>query len=281
MRRSIIIIILIAISIVGLFLMANMALPTTALSTTALSTTVQPAMVQTSVYQEDIKIPVLMFHNIEANISSYFDSTEVTPEEFEETLKAIKDYGYTTISLDQLNEIYNKGKSTIKKPIVITFDDGYLSNYEYAFPMLKRSKMKANIFIVTSNVGKEPGIFPHFTWEQAKEMEDSGLIEIHNHTSLHKTADDLSDEEFLKSVREAQIDIEKNLGKRKVKAFAYPEGKYNENLISELKDEGFKLQFTVDKGQNSLKDKPEKLKRINVSHFEGGKEVIYLLGKHK
>jgi len=271
MKRAIVIIILIAISITGLFLMANMAL----------HTKVQPTTVQTSVYQEDIKIPILMFHNIEANISNSFESTEVTPEEFEETLKAIKDNGYTTISLDQLNEIYNTGKSTIKKPIVITFDDGYLSNYEYAFPMLKKNGMKANIFIVTSNVGKEPGLFPHFTWDQAKEMEDSGLIEIHNHTNLHKTADSLSDEEFLESVRDAQTDLEKNLGKRKVKALAYPEGKYNDFLITKLKDEGFKLQFTVDKGLNSLKDKPDKLKRINVAHFEGGKNIIYLINRHK
>jgi Predicted xylanase/chitin deacetylase len=225
----------------------------------------------------DIKIPVLMFHHIDTKIPKELYSTVITPDEFNETLKKIKENGFTPISMEEMYNIYQNKKSAVEKPILITFDDGYRSNYEYAYPALKKNKMKANIFIVTSTVGKKPNLFSHFSWDEAKEMEKSGLVEIYNHTNLHKTADESTNEEFLESVLVAQKEIDMNLGKRKVNAFAYPEGRYNEYLVNTLKEDGFKLQFTVSKGKNTLNDEMDKLKRFNVPHFDDGENIIDLI----
>jgi len=225
----------------------------------------------------NIKIPVLMFHHIDPHIPKDLSSTVITPDEFSETLTKIKEDGYTPISMEEMYSIYHDKKSNIEKPILITFDDGYESNYEYAFPMLKKNKMKANIFIITSTVGKKPNLFLHFSWDEAKEMEKSGLIEIYNHTTLHKTADESTNEEFLESVDIAQKEIDINLGKRKVNAFAYPEGKYNDYLVNKLKEEGYKLQFTVNKGKNTLNDDLDKLKRFNVPHYDDGENIMDLI----
>src|SRR5690606_1373661 len=72
-------------------------------------------------------------------------------------------------------------------PIMITMDDGYESNYIYAYPVLKEYNMKATIFLITSLIKNEEekhllkGI-PKLSWEQIQEMSESGLIEFHSHT---------------------------------------------------------------------------------------------------
>lgn len=106
----------------------------------------------------DVAIPVLLYHNFVTIVPdsdpdnySYIN----TPESFEENIKTLLDNGYTTISFKDLNDAYS-GKSTLpNKPIIITFDDGYYSNYEYIYPILKKYNVKASIFVVTDKIDKE------------------------------------------------------------------------------------------------------------------------------
>ena len=60
-----------------------------------------------------------------------------TPQSFEENIKVLLENGYTIISMKELNDAYNFKFELPSKPIVITFDDGYYSNYEYIYPILK------------------------------------------------------------------------------------------------------------------------------------------------
>ena len=83
-----------------------------------------------------------------------------------------------------------------KKPVVITFDDGYLSNYQYAYPILKETGMVATIFVIGATVGNTEHykntnypITPHFTFQQGAEMVASGIISIQSHTyDMHQWA---------------------------------------------------------------------------------------------
>ena len=75
--------------------------------------------------------------------------------EFEEQLKYLKKHNYTTLSLDEFYAYY-KGKQKIpRKSVLITMDDGYQSNYDLAFPLLKKYNMKATVFYIGSNVTGE------------------------------------------------------------------------------------------------------------------------------
>ncbi|HAS74810.1 MAG TPA: hypothetical protein DCS67_11760, partial [Clostridiales bacterium UBA8960] len=131
------------------------------------------------------RVPIVMYHDIKLEQD---DSGNRTVKQFESDLKAYKDAGFNTIHYEDLINFVYKGVSLPENPLIITFDDGYLSNYEYAFTLLKKYEMKAVISIIGWSVGldydpiRQRAINPHFTYAQAKEMIDSGLLEIQSHS---------------------------------------------------------------------------------------------------
>ena len=111
-------------------------------------------------------------------------------------MQLIKENGYEAISFDELIA-FAEGKGALpEKPVLITFDDGYQSNYEYAFPILKEENMKGTIFAIGVSIGKKEyykdtvhKMTPHFGKEEIDEMKGSGLISIGSHTyDMHQWA---------------------------------------------------------------------------------------------
>lgn len=103
----------------------------------------------------DVKIPVLLYHNFVAVVpESDTDNYQYinTPQSFEENIKVLLENGYTIISMEELNNANNGKIELPSKPILITFDDGYYSNYEYIYPILQKYHVKASIFVVTDKV---------------------------------------------------------------------------------------------------------------------------------
>lgn len=129
--------------------------------------------------RNEIDIPILMYHHITPDASTVINTMTITPECFENHMVNMLDMGYTPVFLEELITYVESGEKLPEKPICITFDDGYLSNYEYAFPILKKYNIKANIAVIGTSIGKHEykdtdyAIIPHFTIEQAQEMEDS------------------------------------------------------------------------------------------------------------
>jgi hypothetical protein len=115
-------------------------------------------------YTKDIKI--LVYHNISESEGT---GETISKEAFENDMKDLIDNGYTAVLFDDLISYVEKGIDLPEKPVLITFDDGYLSNYELAFPILKKYNMKATIFVIGVSVGKtkykdtENIITPHFS----------------------------------------------------------------------------------------------------------------------
>ena len=114
----------------------------------------------------------------------------------------------------------------IKVKIVITFDDGYYSNYEYIYPILKQYQVKVSIFIVTDKIGQEIDGIKYLGWEECLEMQNSGLVEICSHSKKHVFYDKRSVREISDDVKASYEEIEKHLGKQDLKIFAYPYGAY-------------------------------------------------------
>ena len=131
------------------------------------------------------QVPILMYHHLSEDVTN---SEMVSPEQFEAQIRALSEAGYTGVSFDELQAYVLRGEPLPEKPVVITFDDGYESNYTLAYPILQKYNMKATIFAIGVSFGKDHykdtdhAITPHFGAAEAAEMAASGLVSIQSHT---------------------------------------------------------------------------------------------------
>lgn len=222
-------------------------------------------------------IPVLLYHDVQKQYAPDRAVITITPERFDEHIATLLKNGYTPISFE---DVYNasQGKFSMpKKPVIISFDDGYLTNYTYAFPIIKKYKVKTTIFIVAKTVGQTTGN-PHFTWEQAKIMQQSGLVNIHSHTYSHDYLTDLDSFQLERELRLSRYLIEKNLG-TKCDILAFPFGSYNQNIVNSAHKAGYNVLAQVgETGTNTVagvKTKP--FVRITVYGSWTGEDLITMI----
>ncbi|MFR0779328.1 MAG: polysaccharide deacetylase family protein [Zhenhengia sp.] len=213
-------------------------------------------------------IPTLMYHKIKDQVENTEDdqSMSVSTANFEAQLKALLEAGYTPINFKQLKD-YLEGKAGLpKKPILITADDGYLCNYTKAYPILKKYNVQATFFVTSLYVGIT-NENEHFSWEQAKEMEASGLIDIQSHTHGHTLMNELDKTDVSYEIQKSFGDIEKYLGKRDVKVLAYPQFLHTSKVKEWANECGVDLQVTnlVSKYRPTATQKTD-IKRIHVSN---------------
>lgn len=222
------------------------------------------------------RVPVLLYHHLDPEADGS-NQLVVTPATFERQIQALHDAGYTGVSVADLQNYVHNGTPLPKRPIVITFDDGYLSSYEYAFPILQNYQMKATIFVIGSSVGHKEfykdtnyPITPHFGAAEIEEMIASGLIDIQSHTyDMHQTAayesgvarctmqqlPDETDADYVAALTEdmrLQRALLEPLTGRRVNALAYPLGAYSERTAATLVQLGIEATFTTVPGSNTI-----------------------------
>lgn len=188
----------------------------------------------------DKPIPILMYHSIAYEKGN---DVRIPKEKFREQMKFLKDNGYTSLTLDEVNDLFTSNFPVPKKSVVITFDDGYVDNYTNAFPILKEFGIKATIFVITDWADKLPQFM---TISQLREMDENG-IDIEAHTQIHDQLDKLTYEEQLKTLKGSKEFLEKNLNKR-VSFMAYPFGKYNSTTIKATRDAGYTVALKMSGG---------------------------------
>lgn len=239
-------------------------------------------------------IPILMYHSV--NETHPVNSVVIRPSEFKEQLSYLKQQGYTALSVYDVVEAIYGAKNLPEKPLLITMDDGYQDNYEYAFPILQELEMKATIFVVTSQMGETPGKSKHFTWEEAQEMVDSGFVTIQSHThDLHHKLDtpegpqsamvsrkllqdgtEESEEEYRERIYDDLMTSKRLIQKHTtdhVVTFAYPYGVYSDQVLDIVKEAGFLLLFTTEKGLFRLEDSVYTIPRVNVPSGRTGADI--------
>ena len=225
----------------------------------------------------NVKIPILLYHDFVTTVpDSDPDNFNYinTPQSYEENIKVLLENGYTFISFQELNDANNGKISLPEKPILVTFDDGYASNYEYIFPILKKYNVKVSIFVVTDKIGKEVDGKKYLSWEQCREMQDSGLVEIFNHSKRHVFYDKLPVRQIRDDVIESYKIIEEKLGSKNLKVFAYPYGAYTKETVWTLKLNGMDMQV-YDLGMNYSNDfNKDYIKRMNIPCEMTGAEII-------
>lgn len=236
------------------------------------------------------KVPILLYHHITTEEFTNEEAVSlISPTDFRLHMTAIK-VNFSPITLREYYEyvLCEDGSVSLPaNPIVVTFDDGYLSNYEIAFPILKELEIPATIFVVTDTVGEVAGggkvNHSHFTWEQAKEMEESGLIEIQSHTVDHKRMTELSAGEVIRQLRKSKYEIEKNLG-RECDMIAYPYGDYTDDIRLMARAAGYKMQLLVDDKAtlaeydvNIPSEGVENVKRMTIAGSMGNANVMDII----
>lgn len=211
---------------------------------------------------KDEKVAVLGYHSFSENVEE--DMFIMPISEFEEQLKYLKGHNYTTLSLDEFYDYYKGKKKIPRKTVLITMDDGYQSNYDLAFPLLKKYNMKATVFYIGSNVtGENKNYMNQETL--AKIKTEYPNIDIASHSyALHY------DKSIDKGTKYIKDDFEKMSEVINTKYFAYPYGHYNNDIIKVLKEEKYKMAFTFgpDKEHRkaSRKDNIYKIPRLNITN---------------
>jgi peptidoglycan/xylan/chitin deacetylase (PgdA/CDA1 family) len=241
-------------------------------------------------------VPILTYHHVNPLEG---DMVTVSLNHFEEQMAFLHRRGYQTLFVSELVEWMVGAKRLSKKSVVLTFDDGFWDNYEFAFPVLKRYGIKATIFIVTGWISEGKAsdltrkIITHheanqltaqgqgkhiaMTWEEVKELQDSGLIEIESHTHSHNKElyqNGPALQEDLKRSRQAIFD---HLQKES-SCLCWPGGRYNQASILAAREAGFKALCTTKRGLNQPGGDLLQLKRVTVkdSGFPWLRKTIFL-----
>lgn len=216
-----------------------------------------------------VEVPIVMYHSLlkdEARHGKYV----ISPELFEADLEYLESHGYTTVLMSDLIN-YTNGGDLPEKPIVLTFDDGYYNNYLYAYEIAKRHNAK---FVISpigyyaelfSESGEHNAYYSHATWQQLKEMADSGLVEVQNHSyNLHKNENGAlgvkavsgeSEEQYQQRISsdllQAQQAIERNVGVRPT-TMVYPFGAVSKTTPGIVRSLGFKATLTCEEHKSKI-----------------------------
>ena len=207
-------------------------------------------------YSKPSGIPVLNYHQINDVDENMLT---VSTTEFEMQMAWLEENGYKTITVSELLNALEGKESLPERPVLITFDDGYIDNYQCAFPILKKHNMKACIFLISEYVSLYPN---YLTWEQLAEMQLSG-IEFGSHTVDHNVLTELSPNSVNHELADSKNVLESRL-RRRVEVLAYPCGFTNEYIKSRVNTTGYRAAFTVNLGNVHPGDDLYALNRVPI-----------------
>lgn len=251
------------------------------------------------------RLPVLMYHHFDA--TSDLD-TIVTEERFREQMTALKEAGYTTVTLQQVLDYVEQGTKLPKKSILITMDDGYDSNVTIAAPILEELGFCATVFVIGVDEGREINIhsgnpiYPtRFAYEAAIPWLEKGVLELQDHTfDMHQLAVEgfsgrdgilpLESEDLVAYQAALREDLALFRQRREehgimtpLVAMAYPFGFFSEESETVLREAGLRVTFTTVERSNLLRVGEEgdlwNMGRFNVTDNCTGEELVWRLNR--
>lgn len=236
-------------------------------------------------YSEEIdnkttKTMILMYHMISKN-AEHINTYCISPEDFEKDIKYLKKNNYVFAFPDEIEQVKNENPG--KNIAVLTFDDGYSSDYNLVLPILERYDAKATFFIIGSMIGK-----PYYmNATQIRLLSESECAKIGNHShSIHKktlneiinmfsdvtkTNDVVYDFNYNKSILE-------NLTGKKIDILSYPNSVYNFYVDSVLKYNGVcNITFSTEEKSSNFKEENIVIGRYNRSNLRSVEDIEKLL----
>lgn len=234
----------------------------------------------------DDRIPALLYHRFvskEAVESGRVVCTERTyvgfDTDFAAEMQALHDQGYTTLHMGELMEILGGERPRPRRPIVVTFDDGFRSVHEHAFPVLRRLGMKAVFFVTpdpnSENFRKNAPLDAPVTPDEMRSLSAAG-VEIQSHAQTHRYLTDLDETEVRWELAESRRVLEEIVG-RPVRYLAIPSGAYNRTIRRLARETGYAAVFGMGKGTVHPGSDPFALRRLVVGRGLGASGLARLL----
>lgn len=240
---------------------------------------------ENKIYYQD-KAVVLMYHHLSPGEES---SSTISPDKFASHLKMLKEEGFNVIPLNELGKFLEGKEKAPPNAIIITFDDGYRSNYEYAFPSLKEYDYPATIFMIVSRIGKTAGEISKLSWEEMLLMQEHKIdFQSHSYDGHYTVkvnakgdekpvlAGDIYDAftgkredpdarqlRVYEDLKLSKSLLEEKMGSQ-VEYFAIPYGWVDERLTKAAEEAGFKYLLTIKSGVNVKGTNPHRIFRINA-----------------
>ena len=219
-------------------------------------------------------VPILMYHSV----SDFEDPYAVRATDFAGQLDYLKSAGFNTVSLHDVLEHEEHKAPLPKRPIVLTFDDGYQDNHDTAFKLLQERGMRATFFVVTRFMGADeahrhveaagtPRERRFLLWSEVREMAAAGM-EIGSHSLFHKRLPDLPDDQIAEDVTRSREELAARLG-QPVEFFAYPFNSERRRVRQIVEAAGYRGAVA---GAKAIGDKFE-LTRLGVYRGMTGKDL--------
>src|ERR1700683_1089546 len=216
-----------------------------------------------------MRLPVLMYHHVGPLRAGIRPIQTVSPARFEAQVRWLVHRGFTPIGTADWIAWCNSAGTMPRRPVLITFDDGYADIAEFALPVLWRHRLNAVVFLVTDYIGKTN------LWEgmvgrsklqllnerQIREGHARG-IEFVSPSRTHPDLTVLSPEELRTEIAGSASDLERLLDERP-KAFAYPYGRFN-NRVREQVDQEFEIAMTSAEGCISSPSDTRRMRRLEI-----------------
>jgi peptidoglycan/xylan/chitin deacetylase (PgdA/CDA1 family) len=195
-----------------------------------------------------VRVPILYYHRVDDQLPP---TKGVSPQAFAAQMRYLRKKNYQSISFELLSEYFIKGRPLPSRPVIISFDDGYLDNFTRAAPILKRNGFQATIFLVSDYIGQRSewagctgaDVVPLMSREQLLILIKEGF-EPGGHTRRHSDLTAIPPEEARQELEGGKKDLE-NLLQRPVLSFAYPFGTFNPGVIEGVRKSGFTTARTV------------------------------------
>src|SRR6476659_179469 len=219
--------------------------------------------IQKPVVDQTAQTLIFCYHRLVDKIR--YPGTEITPAAFEAQMKELKDKGITVISMQDLLAWKRGEKNIPPRSAVVTFDDGWKSQYEVAWPIMKKYGYPFTLFIYTEGVrGGTLGGGEAITWEQLADLRDNG-VDIEAHSATHqdlreghtvmvmepggkRTKKKLTGPEYEQWIQNEVVGCKQLLEQRlgiKINCFAVPFGNYNDRVKEIARNAGYEAMFTV------------------------------------
>jgi peptidoglycan/xylan/chitin deacetylase (PgdA/CDA1 family) len=220
-------------------------------------------------------IPILIYHAIgKDGDAAGMRNVSVTQSSFRAQMAWLHNEGYKTINDNDLNRLLLEKKQIPGKNVIITFDDGYYSLYEYALPIMSEYGFTATLFLSTGYIGNEYDLHDfefvrgdrQLTWEEIRTLSANGWS-IQSHGVTHVKMNVMDEETLAREFTISKNVIEQNLGKP-VDAFAFTYGLYNKRMIDQLKLAGYIFAYTVHSGKLSPGVTRYRIPRIEVNNMD-------------